>query len=55
MDLKIINIKNDGVFTVEGEDGVQQDVVLYLRQTHPTIPGVSILCLPAQPGEVGEE
>lgn len=45
MDLKIINL-NNGVFTVEDENGEQQQVELYVRQVHQTIPGVSLICSP---------
>lgn len=53
MDLRIINIKEDGVFTVKDEDGRIANVQLFIRQVHPTIPGVSLLCSPIEI-EVGE-
>lgn len=54
MDLRIINIKEDGVFTVKDEDGRIANVQLFIRQVHPTIPGVSLLCSPIEV-EVSED
>src|SRR5881227_580658 len=54
VDLRIINLTN-GVFTVEDEDGVRQEVELYVRQVHKTIPGVSLICSPIEVEVGGDE